>query len=84
MSLKGTQVSSSPKQASALTSSPARPLLPGAPASSSRLMRNSSSLRGRGGDANFPGLVGLVGVGPDTLPGGALGAKVRCHDGIWW
>ncbi|KAL3145388.1 hypothetical protein ABBQ38_001638 [Trebouxia sp. C0009 RCD-2024] len=75
MSLKGTQVSSSPKQASALASSPAKPLLPGVPASSSRLMRNSSSLRGRGGDANFPGLVGLVGVGPDTLPGGSLGAK---------
>ena len=82
MSLKGTQVSTSPKQASALTSSPAKPLLPGAPASSSRLMRNSSSLRGRGGDATFPGLAGLVGVGPDTLPGGALGVKVCYHCAI--
>ena len=79
MSLKGTQVSSSPKQASALASSPAKPLLPGAPASSSRLMRNSSSLRGRGGDATFPGLACLVGLGPDTLPGGSLGVKVCCH-----
>ena len=78
MSLKGTQVSSSPKQASALASSPAKPLLPGAPASSSRLMRNSSSLRGKGGDTNFPGLAGLVSTGPDSLPGGSAGVKVGC------
>ena len=76
MSLKGTQVSSSPKQASALAASPAKPLLPGAPASSSRLMRNSSSLRSKGGDANFPGLAGLVGTGPDTLAGASAGVKV--------
>lgn len=69
MSLKGTQVSSSPKQSSGLASSPGKPLLPGAPASSSRLMRNSSSLRARGGDATFPGLACLVGVGPDSQDG---------------
>ena len=76
MSLKGTQVSSSPKHSSGLAASPAKPSMPGAPASSARLMRNSSSLRGKGGDATFPGLAGLVGVGPDTLPGGSMGVKV--------
>ena len=77
MSLKGTQVSSSPKQALGLATSPPKPLLPGAPASSSRLMRNSSSLRGRGGDANFPGLACLVGVGPDTQDGMSVGNSER-------
>ena len=77
MSLKGTQVSSGPKQALGLASSPAKPLLPGAPAASSRLMRNSSSLRGRGGDATFPGLACLAGVGPDTQDGMLVGAGER-------
>lgn len=74
MSLKGTQVSSNPKSSS-LMSSPAKSQLPGAPATSSRLMRNTSSLRAKGGDTTFPGLAGLVGLGPDTGPGG-LGVKV--------
>ena len=77
MSLKGTQVSSGPKQALGLASSPAKPLLPGAPASSSRLMRNSSSLRGRGGDATFPGLACLVGLSPDTQDGMSMGHSER-------
>ena len=77
MSLKGTQVSSGPKQALGLICSPAKPLLPGAPASASRLMRNSSSLRGRGGDATFPGLACLVGVGPDTQDGMSMGNSER-------
>ena len=46
MSLKGTQVSPNQKQPS-LMSSPAKAALPGAPATSSRLMRNSSSLRAK-------------------------------------
>ena len=77
MSLKGTHVSSGPKQALGLTTAPAKPLLPGAPASSSRLMRNSSSLRGKGGDTTFPGLACLVGVGPDTQDGMSVGSNDR-------
>ncbi len=42
----------------------------------SRVMRNSSSLRAKGGDATFPGLAELVTVGPDSVPGGAPGTQV--------
>lgn len=77
MSLKGTQVSSNQKQSS-LLSPPAKPQLPGAPASSSRMMRNTSSLRAKGGDVTFPGLAELVTVGPDSVPAVTPGLKV-CH-----
>ena len=77
MSLKGTQVSSNQKQ-SPLPASPAKPQLPGAPASSSRMMRNTSSLRAKGGDVTFPGLAELVTVGPDSVPALSPGLKV-CH-----
>lgn len=78
MTLKGTQVSSNQKQSSTM-SSPAKAQLAGAPATSSRVMRNSSSLRAKGGETTFPGLAGLVGVGPDSNPGGL----VRIHFPIY-
>ncbi len=43
----------------------------------SRVMRNSSSLRAKGGDTTFPGLAELVTLGPDSVPGGAAGIQVR-------
>ncbi len=42
----------------------------------SRVMRNSSSLRAKGGDTTFPGLAELVTLGPDSVPG-AAGIQVR-------
>ena len=76
MSLKGTQVSPYQKQSS-LLSSPAKPQLTNTPAIPSRVLRNSSSLRAKGGDTTFPGLAELVTVGPDSVPGGAAGIQVR-------
>ncbi|KAL0024777.1 hypothetical protein WJX79_006104 [Trebouxia sp. C0005] len=83
ISLKGTQVSPYQKQSSLLSSPakpqlaniPTKPQLTNTPAMPSRVMRNSSSLRAKGGDATFPGLAELVTVGPDSVPGGAAGTQ---------
>ena len=94
ISLKGTQVSPYQKQSSLLsspakpqlTNTPAKPQQSNTPAMSSRVMRNSSSLRAKGGDATFPGLAELVTLGPDSVPGGAAGIQVcltRVHAGCY-
>ncbi|KAL0049660.1 hypothetical protein WJX82_007087 [Trebouxia sp. C0006] len=89
ISLKGTQVSPYQKQSSLLssptktqlTNTPAKPQLSNAPAMPSRVMRNSSSLRAKGGDTTFPGLAELVTLGPDSVPGGAAGIQNGVNGG---
>jgi len=70
-----------------LINAPAKPQLTNTPAMPSRVMRNSSSLRAKGGDATFPGLAELVTIGPDSVPGGAAGIQVRLivvHAGCYY